>query len=107
MGSGQGAKLWLVLSINLYIETNFAPQVLPATLSHPTVSLLALVIRDPTVFYEVDNTRRVPRLDELRLFTAGSDSGDVVERCLVTGRILVSFYPRIFFFASRRLTLLL
>jgi len=33
---------------------------------------------------------RLPRLDELRLFTAGSDSGDLVERCLMTGRVLVS-----------------
>lgn len=59
-------------------------------LSHPTVSLASVVVKDPEYFQSADVTRRVPRLEELRLFTAGSDSGDIVERCLLTGRILVS-----------------
>mgnify|MGYP002718980361 FL=1 len=64
-------------------------KVLPTVLSHPTVSLASVVVKDPEYFQSADITRRVPRLEELRLFTAGSDSGDIVERCLLTGRILV------------------
>jgi len=69
---------------------------------------MTLAIRDPEAFYHPtsqssfdepsssstntfnEHKARLPRLDELRLFTAGSDSGDLVERCLFTGRILVS-----------------
>lgn len=49
---------------------------------------MALVIKDPEEFHT--KGYNVPRLEDLRLFTAGSDSTDLVERCLVTGRILVS-----------------
>ena len=98
------------------------PQVLPAILAYPTISLMTLAIRSPGSFYpqasssssspsssqststpnagksrdskqdglQADVRARLPRLDELRLFTAGSDSGDLVERCLSTGRVLVS-----------------
>jgi hypothetical protein len=67
---------------------------------------MALAIRDPEDFYDSaspssdpstssssSSTRqkRLPSLEELRLFTAGSDSGDLIERCLFTGAILVSF----------------
>ena len=44
---------------------------------------MALVLRDPTT------TQTVPRLSDVRLFTAGSDSTDLVERCLHTGHVLV------------------
>lgn len=71
-------------------------QVLPTVLSHPTVSLVSVVVRDPEYFHSPEVTRRVPRLEELRLFTAGSDSGDIVERCLLTGRILVSRSENLF-----------
>ncbi|KAJ9098622.1 hypothetical protein QFC21_004269 [Naganishia friedmannii] len=66
-------------------------RVLPTVLSHPTVSLVSVVVRDPEYFHSPEVTRRVPRLEELRLFTAGSDSGDIVERCLLTGRILQTY----------------
>lgn len=49
---------------------------------------MALVIKDPEEFHI--KGYNVPKLEDLRLFTAGSDSTDLVERCLVTGRILVS-----------------
>jgi U3 small nucleolar RNA-associated protein 4 len=49
---------------------------------------MALVIKDPEDFHT--KGYNVPKLEDLRLFTAGSDSTDLVERCLVTGRILVS-----------------
>jgi len=48
---------------------------------------MALVVRDPEAFH--DTSYSVPKLEDLRLFTAGSDSTDLVERCLLTGRILV------------------
>lgn len=48
---------------------------------------MALVIKDPEEFHT--KGYNVPKLEDLRLFTAGSDSTDLVERCLVTGRILV------------------
>ena len=63
-------------------------QTLPPTLTHPTISLMALVIRDPVNFHRKPYS--VPRLTDLRLFTTGSDSSDLAERCLLTGRILVS-----------------
>ncbi|RSH87122.1 U3 small nucleolar RNA-associated protein [Saitozyma podzolica] len=59
---------------------------LPPTLTHPTISLMALVLRDPDNFHL--KPYAVPRLADLRLFTAGSDSEDLTERCLQTGRIL-------------------
>ena len=62
-------------------------QTLPPTLTHPTISLIALVIRDPANFNHKPYS--VPRLTDLRLFTTGSDSSDLTERCLLTGRILV------------------
>lgn len=40
---------------------------------------------------ETEHKPRLPHLDELRLFTGGSDSGDLVERCLGSGKVLVSF----------------
>jgi U3 small nucleolar RNA-associated protein 4 len=49
---------------------------------------MALVLRDPDNFHL--KPYAVPRLTDLRLFTAGSDSEDLTERCLQTGRILVS-----------------
>ncbi|KAJ9113775.1 hypothetical protein QFC20_001801 [Naganishia adeliensis] len=66
-------------------------RVLPTVLSHPTVSLASVVVKDPEYFQSPDVTWRVPRLSDLRLFTAGSDSGDIVERCLLTGRILQTY----------------
>lgn len=68
--------------------TDFGNQILPPTLTHPSVSLMTLVIRDPENFHTKPYS--VPKLEDLRLFTAGSDSTDLVERCLSTGRILVS-----------------
>ncbi|KAL7420926.1 U3 small nucleolar RNA-associated protein [Cryptotrichosporon argae] len=62
---------------------------LPPTLTHPTISLMALVIRDPETFYERGYS--VPKLADLRLFTAGSDSSELTERCLFTGRILQTY----------------
>jgi U3 small nucleolar RNA-associated protein 4 len=50
---------------------------------------MALVIRDPSAFSQ--KAYRVPKVADLRLYTSGSDSGDLVERCLSTGRILVSY----------------
>jgi hypothetical protein len=63
-------------------------QTLPPTLTHPTISVMSLVIRDPEAF--ASKTYVVPRIPDLRLFTAGSESTDLTERCLETGRILVS-----------------
>lgn len=60
---------------------------LPPTLTHPTISLMALVIRDAGNFHTKGYA--VPKVADLRLFTAGSDSTELVERCLKTGRILV------------------
>jgi U3 small nucleolar RNA-associated protein 4 len=48
---------------------------------------MSLVIRDPDNFH--NKAYSVPKLEDLRLFTAGSDSTDLVERCLSTGSILV------------------
>ncbi|WWD07161.1 hypothetical protein V865_005258 [Kwoniella europaea PYCC6329] len=62
---------------------------LPPTLTHPTVSSIALVIRDPLNFHK--KSYSVPKLEDLRLFTAGSDSNDLTERCLITGRILQTY----------------
>ncbi|WVR08787.1 hypothetical protein IAU60_005845 [Kwoniella sp. DSM 27419] len=62
---------------------------LPPILTHPTISVLALVIRDPVNFHR--RPYSVPKVEDLRLFTAGSDSGDLIERCLATGRILQSY----------------
>ena len=62
-------------------------QTLPPTLTHPTISLMTLVIRDPSNFH--CKPYSVPRAADLRLFTAGSDSPDLTERCLHTGRVLV------------------
>ncbi|OCF56068.1 hypothetical protein L486_06009 [Kwoniella mangroviensis CBS 10435] len=62
---------------------------LPPTLTHPTVSSIALVIRDPLNFHR--KSYSVPKLEDLRLFTAGSDSNDITERCLITGRILQTY----------------
>lgn len=50
---------------------------------------MVLVARDPEAFHTKPYS--VPKLEDLRLFTAGSDSADLVERCLLTGRILVGF----------------
>lgn len=60
---------------------------LPPTLTHPTISNMALVIRDPENFHL--KPYAVPRLPDLRLFTAGSESTELTERCLETGRVLV------------------
>ncbi|KGB78908.3 hypothetical protein CNBG_4746 [Cryptococcus deuterogattii R265] len=57
---------------------------LPPTLTHPTIAQLALVIRDPL-------NCSTPSLNDLRLFTSSSDSGDLVERCLSTGKILETY----------------
>ncbi|OWT36156.1 U3 small nucleolar RNA-associated protein 4 [Cryptococcus neoformans] len=57
---------------------------LPPTLTHPTISQLVLVIRDPL-------NCSTPTLNDLRLFTSSSDSGDLVERCLSTGKILQTY----------------
>jgi len=65
-------------------------QTLPPTLTHPTISLISLVIRDPTSLHLKNYA--VPKIADLRLFTAGSDSSDLTERCLLTGRVLVSFW---------------
>lgn len=62
-------------------------KILPPTLTHPTISLMVLVIRNVSDFHE--KTYAVPRIEDLRLFTAGSESTELVERCLATGRILV------------------
>ncbi len=51
---------------------------------------MLLAIRDPESFAQPDSKRRVPTLAECRLFTAGTEGGDLVERCLFTGRVLVS-----------------
>lgn len=48
---------------------------------------MALVIRDAGNFHTKGYA--VPKVSDLRLFTAGSDSTELVERCLKTGRILV------------------
>ncbi|WVQ95410.1 hypothetical protein IAU59_002507 [Kwoniella sp. CBS 9459] len=62
---------------------------LPPILTHPTISLISLVIRDPLNFHRKGYS--VPKIEDLRLFTAGSDSGDLTERCLSTGRILQTY----------------
>ncbi|WWD20897.1 hypothetical protein CI109_105375 [Kwoniella shandongensis] len=62
---------------------------LPPTLTHPTISLMSLVIRDPLNFHR--KSYAVPKVEDLRLFTAGSDSGDLIERCLITGRVLQTY----------------
>ncbi|KAK8850731.1 hypothetical protein IAR55_004651 [Kwoniella newhampshirensis] len=62
---------------------------LPPTLTHPTISLMALVIRDPLNFHRKPYS--VPKVEDLRLFTAGSDSGDLIERCLLSGRVLQTY----------------
>ncbi|OCF35969.1 hypothetical protein I316_02464 [Kwoniella heveanensis BCC8398] len=62
---------------------------LPSILTHPTISLVSLVIRDPLNFHRKGYS--VPKIEDLRLFTAGSDSGDLIERCLFTGRILQTY----------------
>lgn len=49
---------------------------------------MALVIRDPENFHSKPYS--VPRISDLRLFVAGSESTELTERCLETGRILVS-----------------
>jgi len=53
---------------------------------------MALVIRDPEGF--ASKPYAVPRISDLRLFTAGSESIDLTERCLETGRVLVSNLSR-------------
>lgn len=50
---------------------------------------MALVIRDPENFHE--KSYSVPRVEDLRLFTAGSDSNELTERCLETGRVLQTY----------------
>nr|XP_019007732.1 uncharacterized protein I206_07366 [Kwoniella pini CBS 10737]OCF46513.1 hypothetical protein I206_07366 [Kwoniella pini CBS 10737] len=62
---------------------------LPPTLTHPTISSIALVIRDPLNFHR--KSYSVPKVEDLRLFTAGSDSNELTERCLLTGRILQTY----------------
>ncbi|WWC92534.1 uncharacterized protein L201_007493 [Kwoniella dendrophila CBS 6074] len=62
---------------------------LPPTLTHPTISTIALVIRDPSNFHK--KSYAVPRVEDLRLFTAGSDSNELIERCLITGKILQTY----------------
>ncbi|ODN79167.1 hypothetical protein L198_07917 [Cryptococcus wingfieldii CBS 7118] len=59
---------------------------LPPTLTHPTISQIALVLRSPSSFESKPYS--VPQIPDLRLFTAGSDSSDLVERCLDSGRVL-------------------
>ncbi|TYJ51515.1 hypothetical protein B9479_007911 [Cryptococcus floricola] len=62
---------------------------LPPTLTHPTISQIALVLRSPSSFESKPYS--VPQLPDLRLFTAGSDSSDLVERCLDSGRVLQTY----------------
>ncbi|WRT70913.1 uncharacterized protein IL334_007912 [Kwoniella shivajii] len=62
---------------------------LPPTLTHPTISSIALVIRDPLNFHR--KSYAVPKIEDLRLFTAGSDSTDLTERCLSSGKILQTY----------------
>ncbi|WVQ86293.1 hypothetical protein IAT38_008462 [Cryptococcus sp. DSM 104549] len=62
---------------------------LPSILTHPTISNMTLVIRDPLNYQRKGYS--VPKVEDLRLFTAGSDSGDLIERCLLTGRILQTY----------------
>jgi U3 small nucleolar RNA-associated protein 4 len=50
---------------------------------------MALVIRDPEGC--ASKPYAVPRISDLRLFTAGSESIDLTERCLETGRILQTY----------------
>jgi len=50
---------------------------------------MVLVIRDPLAL--VKKSYRCPKIEDLRLFAAGSDAGEITERCLRTGRILVSW----------------
>ncbi|WVQ77610.1 hypothetical protein IAR50_007298 [Cryptococcus sp. DSM 104548] len=62
---------------------------LPPTLTHPTISQIALVLRSPTSFDSKPYS--VPQIPDIRLFTAGSDSSDLVERCLDSGRVLQTY----------------
>ncbi|KAL1412484.1 U3 small nucleolar RNA-associated protein [Vanrija albida] len=62
---------------------------LPPTLTHPTISLMALAIRDPENFHTKPYS--VPRVSDLRLFTAGSESTELTERCLASGRVLQTY----------------
>nr|XP_019050895.1 hypothetical protein I302_01338 [Kwoniella bestiolae CBS 10118]OCF29825.1 hypothetical protein I302_01338 [Kwoniella bestiolae CBS 10118] len=62
---------------------------LPPILTYPTISSIALTIRDPLNFHK--KSYSVPKIEDLRLFTAGSDSTDLVERCLITGNILSTY----------------
>ncbi|ORY26812.1 WD40-repeat-containing domain protein [Naematelia encephala] len=64
-------------------------KVLPPTLTHPSISLIALVIRNVEDFH--NKAYSVPRIEDVRLFTSASDSNDIVERCLFTGRILMTY----------------
>ncbi|TXT12946.1 hypothetical protein VHUM_01347 [Vanrija humicola] len=62
---------------------------LPPTLTHPNISLMALSIRDPENFHTKPYS--VPRVSDLRLFTAGSESTELTERCLASGRVLQTY----------------
>lgn len=48
---------------------------------------MALVLRDPEGLLQKPYS--VPQVSDLRLFTAGSESTELTERCLTTGRVLV------------------
>ncbi|WVN86073.1 uncharacterized protein L203_101231 [Cryptococcus depauperatus CBS 7841] len=60
-------------------------RILPPALTHSTISLMALVLRNQDSYTS-------PHFSQLRLFTTGSNSSDLVERCLETGRI-ISTWP--------------
>ncbi|BEJ03180.1 hypothetical protein CcaverHIS641_0103550 [Cutaneotrichosporon cavernicola] len=62
---------------------------LPPTLTHPTISVMALALRDPENFHS--KPYAVPRVEDLRLFVAGSESTELTERCLETGRVLQTY----------------
>ncbi|EIW69257.1 hypothetical protein TREMEDRAFT_71590 [Tremella mesenterica DSM 1558] len=68
----------------------FLQKILPPTLTHQGISTMTLVIRDPEEFWTKGYD--VPKVEDLRLFVSSSDSDDLVERCLHTGRIL-NTYP--------------
>ncbi|RXK37018.1 hypothetical protein M231_05725 [Tremella mesenterica] len=68
----------------------FLQKILPPTLTHQGISTMTLVIRDPEEFWRKGYD--VPKVEDLRLFVSSSDSDDLVERCLHTGRIL-NTYP--------------
>lgn len=55
-------------------------------MTHPSIALVSLVIKDAANF--ASKPYLVPRISDLRLFTAGSESTELVERCLETGRIV-------------------